>query len=163
MSEQELRHQLYESFRHRALLYYLIFDELRQEIDEDRAIAIMKRAIRRRGDVVGQQFTKFAPEDLSGLRDAFLAIIPDNGRMFDPTVNRCDSQQLDISFHRCPLKEAWQEAGLDDRDVATMCDIAAAIDEGTFGGAGFEFSADTWQPDCDDCCHLHIRPGPAAD
>ena len=38
MSEKELRDQLYASFRHRAMLYYLIFDELRQVMDEPQAI-----------------------------------------------------------------------------------------------------------------------------
>ncbi len=159
MSEQQLREQLYAAFRHRAMLYYLIFDELRSALDEPQAVEIMQRAIRRRGVEVGRKFASFAPNDLAGLRDAFLAVIPDDGRMFSAHVQRCDSQQLDITLQTCPLKDAWQEAGLDDHDVATMCRIAAAIDEGTFEGAGFTFSAETWQRDCDGCCHLHIRPG----
>ena len=159
MSEQGLRDQLYASFKHRAMLYYLIFDELRRALDEPQAIAIMQRAIRRRGEVVGQRYAAFAPADLPGLRDAFLANIPDAGRMFSAKVTRCDARQLDITLQSCPLRDAWQEAGLPDQDVATLCRLAAAIDEGTFEGAGFTFSADTWRPDCDGCCHLHIRPG----
>lgn len=159
MSEQELRAQLYAAFKHRAMLYYLIFDELRQALDEPRAIEIMQRAIRRRGEVVGQKYAPYAPADLPALRDAFLANIPDDGRMFSARVDRCDSQQLDVTLQACPLRDAWQEAGLSDQDVATMCRIAAVIDTGTFEGAGFEFSADTWQPGSEGCCHLHIRPG----
>ena len=159
MSEQQLRDQLYASFRHRAMLYYLIFDELRKALDEPQAIEILQRAIRRRGEEVGKQFAPFAPDDLAGLRDAFLKIIPDDGKMFAAKVERCDEQQLDITLQSCPLRDAWLDAGLDQHDVATMCRIAAAIDEGTFAGAGFNFSADTWNPDCEGCCHLHIRPG----
>ncbi len=159
MSEQQLREQLYASFRHRAMLYYLIFDELRSTLDEQQAIDIMQRAIRRRGEQVGKQFAPFAPSDLQGLRDAFLAAIPDDGRMFSAQVQHCDDQQLDMTLQTCPLKDAWQEAGLNDQDVATMCQIAAAIDAGTFEGAGFRFTAETWKPNCDGCCHLHIRPG----
>ncbi len=161
MSEQELRAQLYAAFKHRAMLYYLIFDELRQELDEPRAIAILQRAIRRRGEAVGQQYAPAAPADLPALRDAFLANIPDGGRMFSARVDRCDSQHLDLTLQTCPLRDAWQEAGLSDRDVATMCQIAAAIDAGTFEGAGFSFCASTWQPGREGCCHLHIRPGTA--
>ena len=40
-----------------------------------------------------------------------------------------------------------------------MCEIAAHVDNGTFEGAGFEFSADTWSPGGEGCCRLHIRPG----
>jgi hypothetical protein len=163
MSEQELRDQLYAAFKHRAMLYYLIFDELRRALDEPQAIAILQRAIRRRGEAVGQQYAPFAPDNLTGLRDAFLAHIPDAGRMFSAAVKRCDAGHLDITLQSCPLKDAWQEAGLSDQDVATLCRIAAAIDEGTFEGAGFVFSADTWRPNSDGCCHLHICPrsGPA--
>ncbi len=159
MSEQQLRDQLYASFRHRAMLYYLIFDELRQVLDETQAIDILQRAIRRRGEEVGKQFASFAPDDLAGLRDAFLNAIPDDGRMFSAKVERCDEGQLDITLQTCPLRDAWIDAGLPQQDVATMCRIAAVIDNGTFEGAGFTFSADTWNPDCDGCCHLHIRPG----
>jgi hypothetical protein len=160
MSEQELRDQLYASFKHRAMLYYLIFDELRRALDEPQAIAIMQRAIRRRGEVVGQQYAPHAPADLAGLRDAFLAHIPDAGRMFAVRVDRCDAGHLDMTLQQCPLRDAWQEAGLDDHDVATLCQIAAVIDEGTFEGAGFAFSAETWRPGREGCCHLHICPGP---
>jgi hypothetical protein len=66
---------------------------------------------------------------------------------------------VDIKFRACPLREAWQEAGLPDEEVATLCRIAARIDNGTFEGAGFEFFADTWQPNAEGCCCLHIRPG----
>jgi hypothetical protein len=159
MSEQELRDQLYASFKHRAMLYYLIFDELRSALGEPRAIAILTRAIRRRGEAIGQAYAAFAPDNLTGLRDAFLARIPDAGRMFSAKVERCDAGHLDITLQSCPLKDAWQEAGLSPQEVATLCRIAAAVDEGTFEGAGFMFSADTWQPGCEGCCQMHIRPG----
>ena len=160
MSEEQLRDQLYASFRHRALLYFTIFDELRKAIGEPQAVEIMVRAIRRRGVEIGQHFRAFAPDNLAGLKDAFLAVIPDGGHMFSARVDRCDEQNLDITLQKCPLRDAWIDAGLDQQDVATMCQIAAAIDEGTFEGAGFSFSADTWAPHCEGCCHLHIQPGP---
>jgi hypothetical protein len=159
MSEAALREQLYESFKNRALLYYLIFDELRTELGAERAEEIMKRAIYRRGRQKGAKYAKFAPADLEGLREAFVGGIPDDGRMFQPEVIRCDAEGLDVKFGGCPLRDAWLEAGLPDEEVATMCRIAARVDNGTFESAGFEFSADTWQPGGEGCCYLHIRPG----
>jgi hypothetical protein len=159
MSEKELREQLYASFKNRALLYYLIYDEMRGELGAARAAEIMKRAIYRRGKAHGMKYAKYAPANLEGLRQAFLGGIPDDGKMFSPELEHADAERLDIKFHRCPLKEAWQEAGLSDDEVATLCAIAATIDNGTFEGAGFEFSADTWTPSGDGCCHLHIRRG----
>lgn len=159
MTEQDLRNQLYASFKNRALMYFHIFTELRKEIGEERAVEIMKGAIKKRGHLIGQQFAKHAPADLEGLKAAFLGSIPDEGRMFEPEVLRCDAGCVEIKFHRCPLKEAWQEAGLSDEEVAKMAEIASSVDYGTFEGAGFTFSAETWKVGQEGCCHLKIRPG----
>jgi hypothetical protein len=40
-----------------------------------------------------------------------------------------------------------------------MCEIAASVDLGTFEGAGFVFSAETWTPGQQGCCLLKIKPG----
>jgi hypothetical protein len=159
MADEAIRQQLYESYQNRALLYYLIFDEMRRELGAEKAEEIMKRAIYRRGVQKSSKYAGFAPRDMEGLCEAFVGGIPDEGRMFQPEVLRCDADGLDIKFHACPLREAWQEAGLADEEVATICRIAARIDNGTFEGAGFQFSADTWQPGGEGCCYLHIRPG----
>lgn len=158
MTEDKLRDELRASFKNRAILYYLIFDELRQEVGEERAAEIMMRAIYRRGEQVGQQFGEYAPDNLDGLKDAFLAFIPDGGQLFDPHVKRCDEDGLDIHLEACPLKDAWEELGLSEQDRVTMCRIAGEIDKGTFEAAGFRFQPDTWQPGRAGCCHLQIRP-----
>ena len=159
MSEETLRRQLYDSFKNRAMIYYLIFDELRNACGEAQAEEVLGAAIRRRGEEKGrEQYACFAG-NLAGLKKAFLDGIPDDGRMFRPEVLRGDDAGLDIQFNACPLKEAWQEAGLPADDVATLCRIAAQIDHGTFESAGFQFQAETWQPGRDGCCCLHIRPG----
>ena len=154
-----LRGELYAAFKNRALMYWHVFDELRKALGEPQATGLMARAIEARGREIGRQFSRHGPADLAGLRDAFIAAVPDEGRMFAPRVQRCDAAALDIALQRCPLKEAWQEAGVSDADVATLCRIAGRVDNGTFEAAGFEFSADTWQPGREGCCHLHIRPG----
>jgi predicted ArsR family transcriptional regulator len=158
MRNDNLRNELQASFKNRAVLYYLIFDELRQDSGEQHAIALLKRAIYRRGQQIGQQFCQFAPKDLAGLKEAFLEVIPDEGRMFDPHVAQCDAQSLAIHLNACPLKDAWEELGLDDHDKTVMCEIAGEIDKGTFEAAGFSFEPDTWQPGRAGCCYLNIRP-----
>lgn len=158
--QDDLRSQLYDSFKNRAILYWMIYDELRREIGADKAEQVMVRAIYRRGQQKGREkYPRFAPKDLAGLKEAFLGGIPDQGRMFQPEIERADAEGLDIKFHGCPLRDAWQEIGLADEEVATMCRIAARVDNGTFEGAGFRFSADTWQPGGEGCCRLQIRPG----
>ncbi len=160
MAEAEaLRQQLYNSFKNRAMIYSLIYDELCEELGPERAEAVLSRAIYRRGQQKGAKYAAFAPADLQGLQQAFLGGIPDEGRMFRPEVLRSDAEALDIKFHGCPLKEAWLEAGFPEERVATLCRIAARVDNGTFESAGFEFHADTYQPGGDGCCRLHLRPG----
>jgi len=159
MTEEATRQQLYDSFKNRALIYWLMYEELRSEFGPERAEEVMKRAIYRRGAQKGEKYASHAPADLEGLRDAFVGGLPDEGRMFQPEVIRCDREGLDIKFHACPLRQAWQEAGLPEEEVATLCRIAARIDNGTFESAGFGFSADTYQPGGEGCCYLHIRPG----
>ena len=158
---ERLRRDLYAAFKNRALMYWHVFDELRKALGEPQATALMARAIEARGREIGRQFSRYGPADLAGLRDAFVGGVPDDGRMFAPRVDRCDATALDITLQRCPLKEAWQEAGVADADTAALCRIAGRVDNGTFEAAGFEFAADTWQPGRDGCCHLHVRPGRA--
>lgn len=160
MSDERLRTELYDSFKNRAMIYYQIYEELAEELGEVRAEELLSRAIHRRGEVKGQEnFSQFAPKDLSGLKTAFLNGIPDQGCMFKPEIVRDDAEGLDITFHGCPLRDAWIEAGLPDEVAGTLCRIASQVDYGTFEGAGFRFTADTWQPGGEGCCHLHIRPG----
>jgi hypothetical protein len=156
---ERLRGELYAAFKNRALMYWHVFDELRKALGEPQATGLMARAIEARGREIGRPFARYAPADLTGLRDAFVGGVPDEGRMFAPRVERCDAAALDIVLQRCPLKEAWQEAGVSETDIAMLCRIAGRVDNGTFEAAGFEFSADTWQPGREGCCHLHIRPG----
>ena len=158
---ERLRRDPYAAFKNRALMYWHVLDELRKALGEPQATALMARAIEARGREIGRQFSRYGPADLTGLRDAFVGGVPDDGRMFAPRVDRCDATALDITLQRCPLKEAWQEAGVADADTAALCRIAGRVDNGTFEAAGFEFSADTWQPGRDGCCHLHVRPGRA--
>jgi hypothetical protein len=161
MSEDTLRANLRAQFENRAMIYHLIFDELRKEVGEEKAAEIMGRAIRRRGaQTTG--LDGYAPADLSGLCEAFVGASPDGGSLFEPEVLRCDAEALDLKFRRCPLKEAWQQAGLPEEDVAKLCAIAAQVDYGTFEAAGFEFFADTYKPGGEGCCFLHVRPGKGA-
>jgi hypothetical protein len=157
---QDLRRQLKEAHMSRALVYAAIYDELCARFDAEVAEEVMKAAIYRRGLAIGQRFADYGPRDLKGLCDAFLDFVPDQGRLFQPEVKRSDAEALDIKFHACPLKEAWQADGVAPEKIATLCRIAGVVDNGTFEAAGFNFAAETWQPGEEGCCFLHIRPGP---
>jgi len=159
MSSNKHEEEVRSAFKNRAYFYLHVYDELAAELGPERAKQIMKRAIFKRGVEAGRAFRRFAPSDMKGLCEAFVGGSPADGALFCPVVERCDAEGIDITFKRCPLKEAWLEAGLPEEKVALLCEIAATVDYGTFEGNGFAFSANTYKPGADGCCHLHIRPG----
>lgn len=151
--------QLRDAFKSRAMVYAAMYDAIAETHGPDEAKAICKRAIYRRGEAIGHLFAQHAPADLEGLKKTFLEFIPQGPHMFAPEVVRCDAEELEIQFHRCPLKEAWQAAGMSDADIERLCDIAGIVDYGTFEKAGFRIVSDTWKPGREGCCRLHIKPG----
>jgi hypothetical protein len=159
MTKGGLRKGLYGAFRNRALMYHEIYKELKKKVGEKKAADIMGRGIYNRGLKIGSTAAKYGPDNMEGLKKWFLGLDPDEGKMFKAEILRCDAEGLDIKFHGCPLRDAWQEAGLSDREVMKICRIAARVDNGTFEGAGFEFFAENWEPKFGECCYLHIRPG----
>ena len=159
MSAEDARKALIAQMKNRAMMYYYIYKEVSEEVGAQKAAEILKRAIYKRGLDVGKMLAEFGPDDLNGLKDAFLdRVVPYDGSMFQPEIIACDAEELDIKFHRCPLKEAYLEAGLSEDETAAMLEIAAQVDYGTFEGAGFDFHAETWQPGRSGCCHLHVKP-----
>ena len=164
MSDQELKQALEGAMKNRALMYYHIYQEASREVGPEKAAGILKRAIYNRGLEIGKLLAGHGPDDLEGLKEAFLEkVVPHDGSMFAPEIIACGPEGLDIKFHRCPLKAAYLEAGLSEAETARMLEIAAQVDYGTFEGAGFSFSAETWRPGREGCCLLHVRPGPPSE
>lgn len=153
------RRDLVAQIRNRALIYKEMYEVLAAEVGEQKAEALMAKAIWRRGADAGKALARFAPADLAGLRDAFLATVPGGEALFRPQVLRCDAERLEIQLRGCPLKDAWREAGLPEEKVATLCRIAGAVDRGMFEAAGFRFENRTWTPGAEGCCFLSVRRG----
>ncbi len=160
-NERLLIEQLRAAFKSRALVYAAMYDEIAAEFGADKAREICKRAIYKRGEAIAGVFAAHAPADLAALKDTFLACIPQARELFAPEVVQCNERELEIQFHRCPLKEAWMEAGCEGAALANLCDIGGVVDYGTFEKAGFSIRSETWQPGREGCCRLHIGPGPA--
>lgn len=153
----KLHRELDGAFKNRADLYRLFFDELATEWGEAKAEAIMVRAIEKRGAEVAQAaFSRFGPNDAVALGDAFLAVSPDNGRLYPTDVQRTERSIL-FKVRRCPLKDAWVEAGVGEARLATLCRVAGAFDRGLFETSGVEFANVTWTPGHGSgCCHIRL-------
>ena len=64
MSEDVLREKLYGAFKHRAHLYWLIYDELSKEVGAEKAAEVLRRAIYQRGVAVGAKYAEYGPSDV---------------------------------------------------------------------------------------------------
>jgi L-2-amino-thiazoline-4-carboxylic acid hydrolase len=158
MTTEELEAQLRATNANRAILYWLIFDELRQAVGEVEATRIMKAAIYRRGVETAKPIRQFAPDRVQELGEYHVAHSLGGGKVFNPEVQRLDDDGFEVLNTTCPLKQAWHDYGLTDAEVAKMCDIGAAIDYGKFEGAGFRFECETWTPGKRGCRTLKAYP-----
>lgn len=156
MSEETLREELEASFRNRADLYRLMHSEMVAELGQERGEALMVRIIHKRGQEVGAGYFKAKGPSALAVGEAFLAVSPDQGRMYPTNVTR-ESDGIEFRVKRCPLKDAWQEAGLDAATTATLCRIAGAFDKGLFEAAGVDFRNETWSAQRGGgCCHIML-------
>ena len=154
---EKLSRELDAAFRNRADLYRLMLEELTEEIGAEAAERVLVRAIERRGrEVAAQAFAGLGPNEARAIGEAFLAISPDEGRMY-PTHVELSETGIAFQVRRCPLKDAWVEAGVDDDRLATLCRIAGAFDRGLFEATGIRFDSVTWTPGHGSgCCHIRL-------
>ena len=162
MNEQEsgierLRAELESAFRNRGDLYRLIYDRLHRSDGPAKAEETLSAAIEERGrEVARSAFRELGAGNARAVGEAFLKVSPDGGRMYPADVNRFE-QGIEFKVRRCPLKDAWVDAGLDDERVATLCRIAGAFDRGLFEEVGVRFENWTWQPgDGPGCCRIRL-------
>jgi len=133
------------AFENRALMYAYIFDELAEELGPERAADVMKRAIYRRGLEIGAKYREAAGAgDLEAVGRIFCEGSPCQGTLFAPGVEEAPSaraaDRIVLRMTACPLVDAWEAAGYSPAEVDLLCEIAAAVDEGTFAGAGLELT-----------------------
>ncbi|MBI3707067.1 MAG: L-2-amino-thiazoline-4-carboxylic acid hydrolase [Proteobacteria bacterium] len=158
MDEPRLIEELRESFANRAMLYHLIFEELASELGSERAAEILGRAVHRRGEQVGRRlFARTERGRPAAVAAAFLAASPAGGALFPTQVAHAADGSVEIRVRRCPLLEAWREAGLADAKIARLCAIAGRFDHGLFAPTGVTLAAATWQPGAAGCCRLVLR------
>ena len=91
--------------------------------------------LERRGAEVASALFKDVPPDPVAIGDCFLAVSPDEGRMYPHDAERT-ADRMTIRVSRCPLKDAWVDGGLPPRRIAALCRIAGAFDRGLFEAAG---------------------------
>ena len=136
---EQSRAETRAAFENRAIMYAYLYEELSDELGDDRATELMKRAIYRRGVEVGQKYRSAAHAgDLAEVGEIFCQGTPCDGELFNPSVEEEGEGYVVLSMTSCPLLDAWKEIGLNPEEIDHMCSMAAAVDEGTFEGAGLD-------------------------
>ncbi len=147
---QAIRAQL----EHRAHWLYLLCDEAGKRglswVDFGSA------AVRRCGLSQGADLVKKGKTDsLKGLKKTLFT--KPAQWVFEMKILESTDDALSIDFHYCPLVKAWQKAGCNDEEIATLCDIAMCGDH----GIGECYGAILELPKCiakgDDCCSLRYK------
>jgi len=147
------------SFENRALMYAYLYEELADELGEERATELMKRSIHRRGLEIGRKYRPAAHAgDLAEVGRIFCEGSPCSGELFEPAVEEEGEERIVLKMSACPLMDAWRGAGLGPEELDHMCEIAAAVDEGTFEAAGLELTfLDRMGRHGAECCLLELR------
>lgn len=127
------------AFENRALMYYHLFEVLAEELGEARTIALMKRAVYMRGLEVAEKYRPAGTAgDLDEVGRVFCEGSPCQGTLFEPGIESREADGIVLRMMACPLVDAWRKEGASTERIDTLCEIAAAVDEGTFEGAGLE-------------------------
>lgn len=127
------------AFENRALMYAHIYRAFSEELGRERATETMKRGIRERGREIGRKYRAAAEEgDLAQVGRIFCEGSPADGTLFEPAVEELRDGAIVLSMSSCPLVDAWRDAGYAPQEIDDLCQIAAAVDEGTFEGAGLD-------------------------
>jgi len=131
---------LVNELKNRAKIYVHIYRELAMELGRAKAVEILKRALYARGREKGAQLAaRIGKPDLHELAIAF---VEGNADMdaFGHEIVQEHSDYVLLRLNRCPLVDAWKEAGLTADEQKDLCDIAYQVDFGKFETAGYRLA-----------------------
>jgi hypothetical protein len=132
--------KLKDEIKNRALVYREIYLQLSAEVGAERASRLMGAGIYERGKDKGDQLRhKIGEPDFERLAQAFIEGKHEMDAFGHEVVEVSDARAV-LRLTRCPLVEAWDEAGLSPDERKTMCDIACQVDFGKFEGAGYRLN-----------------------
>lgn len=146
-----------EEIKNRAKIYVHIYRELSKEVGSEKALEILKRALYARGVEKGLQLAaKIRKPDLHKLATDFIS----GKNHMDAFGHSIVDERADyvlLRLNRCPLVEAWREAGLSPEEQKIMCDIAYQVDFGKFEAAGYKLTFNCRIADGGTSCDLNAR------
>jgi hypothetical protein len=147
---------LINELQNRAKIYVHIYRELSKEIGRDKTVEVLKRALYARGREKGAQLkVKIEKPDLQKLAIAFMEGNADMDA-FGHEIVEAHSDFVLLRLNRCPLVDAWREAGLTSEEQKDLCDIAYQVDFGKFEAAGYRLAFNCRIADKCNSCDLKV-------
>lgn len=147
---------LKDEIKNRALFYVALYRRLSAALGREEAIRLMGEAVYERGKDKGVLLgEKIGEPDLPTLARAFADGKTDMDAFARDVVEVSDDRAV-LRLTRCPLVEAWEEAGLSPEDRSTMCDIACQVDFGKFEGAGYHLTFKCRIADGAETCDMEL-------
>ena len=148
---------LINEIKNRARIYVHIYRELSKELGSEKAVDVLKRALYARGREKGLDLAAKLPKpDLDKLAAAFVEGDVDMDA-FGHEIVRREQDSVLLRLNRCPLVEAWSEAGLSPEDQRLLCDIAYQVDFGKYEAAGYKLAFNCRIADAGISCDLHVK------
>ncbi len=147
---------LVNELKNRARIYINIYRELSMEVGTEKAAVILKRALYARGREKGLQLAgRIAEPNLHELAVTFMEGNADMDAFGHEVVEE-RSDSIVLRLNRCPLVEAWKEAGLSPEEQKALCDIAYQVDFGKFETAGYKLAFSCRVADACKSCDMKV-------
>jgi hypothetical protein len=147
---------LVNELKNRARIYVHIYRELSGEIGSEKAAAVLKRALYARGREKGIQLAqKICTPNLHQLAGVFMEGNTDMDAFGHEVVEE-QPDSIVLRLNRCPLVEAWKEAGLSPEEQTALCDIAYQVDFGKFETAGYKLAFSCRAADACKSCDMKV-------
>ena len=142
----------------RAIIYYHMNNTLSDELGSDRATELMKKAIFKHGSDVAAHYPQAAQDgDVNAIAGQWA--LPDKAgtEVFGQEAEVIDENSVRLIIRNCPLVEAWREYGISPKKIDCLCDIANAVDVGTFDAMGFNIEFKKRLGAGDDYCEMILK------
>ena len=158
MDKEEAKKQIFEAHKTRAIMYYYLYEEIEKQCSEEKARIIFQNATYKRGKDIQKSYEKFLKNhDYKGLAEHFCLSSPSEGELFTPSIEKIENDRAVLTMESCPLVSAWQDMGLSDEKIKTLCQVSSHIDFGTFESQETELSFTHQIGKGDDKCRLIIQ------
>jgi hypothetical protein len=126
--QDEVINKLRSAIVHRGLWMGLILKEAKEKGMDWEALG--HSAVFKTGCIHGDAIKEGmdVPDSLVSFGKTFFT--DDIRKVFEIEVKRSDEAELILEYGHCPLVSAWQQIGMEEEMLATLCDIAMSGDRG---------------------------------